>query len=571
MKKLIDDPIAVVDDMIAGLVSSDRRLASIKDHKVVFRRDYAELNKAGKVAVISGGGAGHEPAHAGYVGMGMLTAAVIGPVFTSPSVDAVLAAIRLVSAEAGVLLVVKNYTGDRFNFGLAAEIARAEGIAVEIVVVGDDVALNDDGGRVGRRGIAGTIFVHKIAGAAAEAGLALAEVKAEAEAASSDVFSMGLGLTSCIVPAAGKPGFTLGDDEVEYGLGIHGENGVRRDRIRPAGEMIAGLLDRIVDQAGLMRGDRVALMVNNLGGSAALELDIVAKHALDGLAAREIVVATAHIGTFLTALEMAGCSLSLFRVDDGKLARLLAPTDALAWKAPSIPASPLFVSAPADPVAEARPKGATWPSPAQRLRFAACIRAVAGTLREHEEELTRLDSVVGDGDIGISLARGALAVEDAMATLDLDHPAAALYQISALLRRVLGGSSGPLYAVFVLRAAASLAEAEDISTVASWAASLRAGCDGMIALGKGQEGDRTMLDALLPAANALEASSAETPEQAAYATSNAGARGAQDTKDMLPKLGRSSYIGERVLGHLDPGAFAVALWLKAISTTLSLR
>ena len=570
MKKLINDPLKVVDEMVEGLVWADRRLSRIDGHNVIVRCDHATLAAANKVALISGGGAGHEPAHAGYVGEGMLTAAVIGEVFTSPSVDAVLAAIRTVAGPAGVLLIVKNYTGDRLNFGLAAELARAAGVRVEMVIVGDDVALDNDSS-VGRRGIAGTVFVHKIAGAAAQAGLSLAEVAKETQAAIDGVFSMGLGLGACIVPAAGKPGFELGDNEVEYGLGIHGERGARRGPVAAADEMLDALIDRLLQRSGVAGGERVALLVNNLGGSSVQEMDVVARHALMRLAASKIDVAAALTGTFLTALEMPGCSLSLMRLDDARLARLLAPTQASAWAQPTRPAvAPVAIAAPAEEhVVAAAGSGPAWQDPSQSEGFVRCIAAVVDALQQAEAELTALDSVVGDGDIGLSLSRGARAVGAALPNLDTMHPATSLHEIAGILRRVLGGTSGPLYAVFVLRAAGILAQSDNVSSQA-WSRAFRAGVEGVQDLGGGRAGDRTMLDAMIPAAEALEAAVArgDVPTQAMRAAIAAASDGAEATRQMTPKLGRSSYLGERARGHADPGAFAVAVWLKAIGAAL---
>ncbi|MET0256042.1 MAG: dihydroxyacetone kinase subunit DhaL [Luteibacter sp.] len=569
MKKLINDPLKVVDEMIDGLVLGDDRLARIEGRNVVLRADHAAHAAAGRVALISGGGAGHEPAHAGYVGAGMLTAAVVGEVFTSPSVDAVLAAIHAVAGPAGVLLIVKNYTGDRLNFGLAAELARAEGIAVEMVIVADDVALDVDNA-VGARGIAGTVLVHKLAGAAAEAGLDLAQVRGEAQAGIDALVSMGLGLGSCTVPAAGKPGFALGDAEVEYGLGIHGERGAERGPIAPVDTMLDRLIDRLLQRGGIGAGDRVALLVNNLGGSAVQELDIVARHALTRLAGADVEVPALLVGTYLTALEMPGCSLSLLKLDAGRLERLHATTAAPAWNPPSRPTRKPSVVAIADASQAGSATGPAWSGKEQGQRFVASLRAIVVALEAAEDELTALDSVVGDGDIGLSLARGARAVDEALPGLDGEHPAAALQTLAGILRRVLGGTSGPLYAVFVLRAATTLAEARDAGDARAWAAAFRAGCEAVQTLGGGKAGDRTMLDAMLPAADAIDAAVARGAgaRDIALAAAAAADAGVEATKAMRPRLGRSAYLGERTQGHADPGAFAVALWLKAIGSAL---
>ncbi len=297
MKMLINRPEAVVPELLQGLVALHPRLRLLADHPVIVRAG-AEAIRDRQVALISGGGSGHEPAHAGYVGPGMLSAAVAGDVFTSPTPDTVLAAIRAVAGPPGAVLIVKNYTGDRLNFGLAAELARAEGIAVEVVVVADDVALPASEHTAGPRGLAGTVLVHKIAGAAAEAGAPLAQVAAEARATAAAVGTMGVALSACTVPAAGKPGFILGENEVELGLGIHGEPGVRRAPLESADTLADRLLGAILDRFPA-RPARVALLVNGLGGTTAMELAIVARHALAHLSGLGITVERAFAGTFL--------------------------------------------------------------------------------------------------------------------------------------------------------------------------------------------------------------------------------------------------------------------------------
>ena len=328
MRKLINDPRRVVREALEGLVDLNPSLALLETEDVIVRADLPRP-QARQVAVLSGGGSGHEPAHAGYVGAGMLSAAIAGDVFTSPSVDVVLAAIRAVSGPAGAVLIVKN-TGDRLNFGLAAEMASAEGIPTKIVIVADDVALHDTVEPSHRRGIAGTVLVHKVAGAAAAAGLALDDVVAEASAAAAGLGTMGVALGPCTVPAAGKPGFSLDDGEMGLGLGIHGEQGVRRVRLEAADKVVDTIVETLLAQTHLP-DRRVALLVNGLGGTPPMELSIVARHALAVLRARGFGVGRAWCGNFMTALEMPGCSLSILAVDDARLRRLDAPATAPAW------------------------------------------------------------------------------------------------------------------------------------------------------------------------------------------------------------------------------------------------
>ena len=558
MKKLIDDPRAVVADLVAGLVATRPDLRQVPGHHVVVRADADFLARRDeRVALISGGGSGHEPAHAGYVGRGMLSAAVLGDVFTSPSPDAVLAAIEATAGRAGAVLLVKNYTGDRLNFGLAAELARQVGIAVEVVVVADDVALlelDHAGETAGPRGLAGTVLVHKVAGAAAEAGLSLAEVAAEARAAADAVATMGVALAPCTVPAAGRPGFDLGPDEVELGLGIHGEPGVRRIPIEPADALVGRLLDSILRRLSGTT-ERLALMVNGLGGTPPIELAIVARDALAQLGKRGHAVERTYVGTFLSALEMSGVSLSLLRVDDDRLARLDAATDAPAW--PNAPArSAVTPATEAEPEAEPTPLPGPPTTEAGR-RLAAALERAARVLIEQADHLTALDQMVGDGDLGISLRRGAEAVQAALPSWPVDDPGATLFALGRLLQRVLGGTSGPLYAILAVRAAAVLRDAPT-----AWPEALAAGVAGVTDLGGAHAGDRTMLDALIPAAQALTGG---RPLGAAVEAAEAGARA---TAEMTPRKGRSSYLGGRAVGHPDPGAVAVALWLRAVADGL---
>ncbi|MCP3136229.1 dihydroxyacetone kinase family protein [Pyxidicoccus xibeiensis] len=566
MKKLVNAPRAVVREMLEGLVALAPGQALLEEETVVVRADTpADLHQR-KVAVISGGGSGHEPAHAGYVGEGMLSAAVAGDVFTSPSADAVLTAIRAVSGPAGALLVVKNYTGDRLNFGLAAELARAEGIPVEVVVVADDVALHDTVEPARRRGIAGTVLVHKVAGAVAASGASLAEVAREAAAAASELGTMGVALGPCTVPAAGRPGFTLGEDEIELGLGIHGEQGVRRVPLRSADALVDTLLTTILEDRSIGAGDRVALLVNGLGGTPPMELAIVARRALAVLRQGGVRVERAWSGTLLSALEMPGCSLSLLKVDDARLARLDLATTAPAWPGAGRVAperTPRHLpDTPRAPLAE----GEQLPG-MERVRRAAL--AVADAFDAEEARLTTLDSAAGDGDLGLSLARGAAAVR-ALPESSWATPSRALTAIGNALRKAIGGSSGPFYATALLRAARRLAEVEGMPAASVWAGAFSAGVDAVSELGGARPGDRTMLDALRPAADtfARELEAGKPPADAWAAAVREGERGAEATTHMQPRLGRASYLGARAVGVPDAGAVAVVVWLKALAASL---
>lgn len=563
MKKLINSPTTVVRELLEGLVSLDPGLALLAEEQVILRQPLAAASNR-PVAVISGGGSGHEPAHAGYVGEGMLTAAVAGDVFTSPSVDAVLAAIRAAAGPAGALLVVKNYTGDRLNFGLAAELARSEGIPVETVLVADDAALRHTVALDKRRGIAGTVLIHKLAGAAAAAGRSLAEVAALARAASADLRSMGVALGACTVPAVGHPGFQLADDEVEWGLGIHGEQGVERGPRLGADATVARLLDTLIEDGGYAAGTRLALLVNGLGATPPLELALVARAALSQLRQRGLVVERAWTGTFLSALDMPGCSLSLLPVDEARLAPLDAPTQARAWPGDGrVPTAPTLLPAP-QAAAETTP-GKPGPL-SERLQAAA--GAVITSLLANEARLTDLDSRAGDGDLGSSLARGAEAMR-ALPASAWYTPASALAATGQALRRAIGGSSGPFYACALVRAA-QLLDGVERPTLAQWAEAFDGGVQALAELGGAQPGQRTMLDALRPAADALLAGAQAdaSPPQAFAGALEAARRGAEATAEMVPAQGRASYLGERTRGIPDGGAVAVVCWLEALKPVI---
>ncbi|WP_287770848.1 dihydroxyacetone kinase subunit DhaK [Megasphaera sp.] len=328
MKKILNDVDSVEAEMIQGLVKSAPKMLRKLDYGTIVVR---ANKKEGKVALVSGGGSGHEPAHAGYVGAGMLDGAVAGTVFTSPTPDQVLEGIKEVATEQGVLCIVKNYTGDIMNFEMAVEMAADEGIKADYVVVNDDVAVRDSLYTTGRRGVAGTVFVHKLAGAKAEQGASLADVKGVAEKVVANVRSMGMAIEPCTVPAAGKPGFELADDEMEIGIGIHGEPGTHREKLRPANEIAKMLIDEILSDLDY-KGRDVVVMVNGMGGTPLMELYIVNNFVQDYLKEQGVHVYDTMVGNYMTSIEMAGFSLTLLRLDDDMKALYDAPADTLAWK-----------------------------------------------------------------------------------------------------------------------------------------------------------------------------------------------------------------------------------------------
>lgn len=325
MKKIMNTPEGFVSDMLYGILRANDQLALDAENMVIYRKDASE-----KVGLVSGGGTGHEPAHAGYVGKGMLDAAVSGNVFASPSAERVLAGITHADHGKGVLLIIKNYSGDIMNFQMAQELAELEDIESDYVVVKDDVAVPDSTYSTGRRGIAGTVLVHKIAGAKAETGASLADVKAVAEKVIANVRSMGMAMSPCILPGVGKPGFQLGENEMEVGMGIHGEPGVARAQIQSAKEIAGVLLDKILEDYDYSNSE-VALMVNGLGGTPLSELYILNGEVSRLLDEKGIKIHRTFVGNYMTSLEMSGCSLTLLKLDDELKELLDAPSDAPAF------------------------------------------------------------------------------------------------------------------------------------------------------------------------------------------------------------------------------------------------
>lgn len=520
------------------------RLDGYPHVKVVVR---ATLDPS-KVAVVSGGGSGHEPAHAGFVGRGMLSAAVCGEVFASPSVEAVLAAILAVTGEAGCLLIVKNYTGDRLNFGLAAERARALGKRVETVLVADDVAIP---GAAQPRGVAGTLFVHKIAGALAERGGSLDEVAAEARAVAAETWSLGVSLEGCSIPGAPATE-RLAADEGELGLGIHGEPGVEKIALQSVRSLVALMSARL--QAALPSNDpeaRYAALINDLGAVPPIEMALVANELLGSPLAGQLdlVVGPAPV---MTSLDMNGFSLSLLRLDlDARRhAALVEPCEPLAWPGAVAPRPLELRALPQAP----RTRAPASTSPVhERVLAALIVRAIA-----LQPELDALDAEIGDGDTGTTFACGARAVRERFADLPFADPSALLDELGVVLGEAMGGSLGVLLAI------GCVASGEALGRGRGWVAALREGATRIAEHGGARIGDRTLLDALLPGLDTLLATGSLVDASAA---AHAGAR-ATASLDRA-RAGRAAYLSSHsLIGVPDPGAMAIAGLFAAASDAL---
>ncbi len=541
MRTFFNDRADIVTEAIDGLIATSGgklvRFARDSHARVVLRADWDKK----QVAIVSGGGSGHEPAHAGLVGKGLLTAAVCGDVFASPSVDAVLAAIVAVTGPAGCLLVVKNYTGDRLNFGLAAERAKALGLKVEMVIVADDVALPD---ARQPRGVAGTVFIHRIAGYMSEAGATLAAIAEAAEAAKSEIFSFGAARDTCTVP--GNPKHErIGADQVEIGLGIHGEAGVELTSVKTS----RGLVQRLAHalQAKTKPGTRYAALFNDLGGLSGIECAVLVNDLLQTPLAAQIGL-IAGPAQVMTALDMPGFSISMLELTPEREAILAAPVEAAAFPAFRPVATPSTVAAPETATSEVF-------APSSDPVVRSMLETIIAASLAMETEINILDAKVGDGDTGSTLAGAARSVRDVLDALPLADGAELLASLGDLKRRSMGGSSGVLLAIMLARAAEAYREGE------GWVRSLAAGVDAMQTYGGAATGDRTMLDALVPALTALQSGAslddaAKAARQGANATALMSRAGA----------GRSSYLDARSLSGInDPGAEAVARIFEALA------
>lgn len=585
MKKIINTPELVEQQMIDGLIKAyPDQLTRLEDEFVILRKQ----KKIGKVALISGGGSGHEPAHGGYVGYGMLDGAVAGPVFTSPSVDPIFKGIKAVDGGAGVLMVIKNYTGDVMNFELAGDQAsEEEGIQVAKVIVCDDVAVENSTWTTGRRGVAGTVFVHKIAGALAETGASLDAVQKMGQRVADNVRTMGMAIKPCTVPAAGVPGFQLEEDEIEIGIGIHGEPGVKKGSWEPADQVTDQILEKILADIDYS-GSEVAVMVNGCGGTPIMELYIVNNHVNDVLKEKGIKVYRTYVGNYMTSLEMEGFSVSLLKLDEEMKALLDAPSDAPAFvqKGAAPAASDTGVNADAavslkktedsssasnkketveeETVAEANEDSDGIDAPA----LLNVITAIAEAIEKDKLYLTELDNVIGDGDHGINMARGFQAVMAQMEKLRTMSCGDILTETGKILMKTVGGSSGPLYGTAFRKSGTCLKGKTRVS-LADLIQMLEVSMEAIMKLGKSTEGEKTMLDAMGPALRALKESGADPTNQIAVkAALESAVKAAEDgiayTKTIIATKGRASYLGERSIGHEDPGAVSFTLILKTI-------
>lgn len=591
MKKIMNTPETFVYDMCHGLAAAHPELEFVEKYKVVKKKDIND----NKVSLISGGGSGHEPAHAGFVGKGMLDAAVCGDVFASPSQVQVYNAIKACATDKGVLLIVKNYSGDCMNFNNAMSDAQDDGIKVDAVYVNDDIAVKDSLYTVGRRGVAGTVLVHKCAGAAAEQGKSLEEVKAVANKVIDNVRSFGFAFTSCTVPAAGHPTFDIGDDEMEFGVGIHGEPGRFREKIDySTGTFCDDLSRRIVtdleEDLALKSGEEVVLLINGFGGTPLQELYILNNSVTKALAKDGVKIHKTIVGNFMTSIDMAGASISVLRVDSELKALVDYPvnTPALTWGAAMSEQAQAALEAVQAigralgyaPVAEehhaAKKKVAAKeteeiavyevegkPEVTETINTAAFVQIVdkmADVIIENEVPFCEADKM-GDGDFGMSIAKGFKQLKADWATRKKGDIGQFLVSCSEIIKEYCGGASGPIWGSAFKYAGKSMLGKKEVSLadVALLFTEANRGVyeTGKKSFGKGAEiGDKTLVDALKPCAMALTKAAEEgkSLREGLALGAKAAHEGAEATKTHVATLGRAGTVGERSIGYPDAGA-----------------
>ncbi|MGG0456436.1 dihydroxyacetone kinase subunit DhaK [Bacillus mycoides] len=582
MKKIINKPETLVMEMCNGMVMAHPELELLKKYKVIKKK---EMNE-NKVTLISGGGSGHEPAHAGLVGKGMLDAAVCGDVFASPSQIQVYQAIKETASKKGTLLIIKNYSGDIMNFKNGAHLATEDGIEVDYVKVDDDIAVEDSLYTVGRRGVAGVIFVHKIAGAAAEAGMDLGAVKAVAEKAAANVRTIGLALTSCTVPASGSPTFTLAEDEMEYGVGIHGEPGIKREKTLSADELANRMTNDLVKDLGVKDGEEIALLVNGFGGTPLQELYLFNNAVTRELAARNIKINRVFVGNYMTSIDMAGMSLTVMKLDDELKTLLSKECNTPAFKVDGPVESVEYVNV-LEGVEEkevsfeletAEEHAVMKDNVITLNNMVYLVDKMSDIIIKNEVPFCELDTHAGDGDFGMSVAKGFKQLKREWHSIVEQENVTIgsfLDGCSMIIMEHCGGASGPIWGG-AFRAASKAAGEKRELTAKEFAEMLQAALQGIQSIGERSfgrgavVGDKTLVDALAPCVDSwLDSASNEVDVKTAFEKgAEAAVKGAEYTKEIVARMGRAGTVGERSLGYPDAGAHALGVIFTEIAGSL---
>lgn len=569
-KRLLNAPEDIVTEAIAGMVAAHPDMLRVEGAtgRAVVSVDGPRM---GKVGIVIGGGSGHEPAFAGYVGRGLADAAAVGNVFASPGPEQIMDAARAVEGGAGVLFLYGNYTGDVMNFDMAAEECEGAGIPARSLAVTDDVASAPADRAQERRGIAGDFFVFKIAGAAAEQGRDLDGVLAAAQAANAATRSMGVALTACSMPQTGKPNFQIGPTDMEIGMGIHGEPGMRSGPVETADAVADELLAPIIVDLGLKKGDRVAVLVNGLGATGLLELYVLNRRLAEALDAGGISVHRTWVGEYCTSLDMAGASITLLRLDDAlqELLDLPCRTPALtvAGPLPEITGRLQPGRARAEKARETRIDRSTLATdgPVTPAIFRDMMRAAADAIADKRDWLSELDGVIGDGDHGITMDIGWTAVRKVLDDSPEDETITETSQrMSKAFLDAVGASSGPLYASAFRMAGEAVSDRLnlDAGAMTAWLTGMR---DGILSRGGATLGDKTMIDAWIPATEAAQTALANGGDvNACLSAAAEGARQGRDhTATIESRRGRSAKLGKRSVGHVDPGAASAHVLMEA--------
>lgn len=583
MKKIMNDPQTVVAEMCNGMVLAHPELEMLPKYRVLKKKNVNE----NKVSLISGGGSGHEPAHAGYIGNGMLDAAVLGDVFASPSQIQVYKAIQATASKKGTLLIIKNYSGDMMNFKNAAYLAQEDGIEVDYVKVDDDIAVQDSLYTVGRRGVAGTVLVHKIAGAAAQEGCSLQEVKKAAQEAIENVKSIGFALSSCTVPAKGTPTFEIAQNELEYGVGIHGEPGIRREELTNASALAQRAVSSLIKELALSGGEEVTLMVNGFGATPLMELYLLNDAVRRVLHQKGVKVYRTFVGNYMTSIDMMGASVTLMKMSDRLKTLLDSECDAPAFcvRGAVSPVEYVDRSAQSEESKLVEYKITTPKSYAvlkdnviSLENIIYIVDKMSECIIENEVPFCELDSVAGDGDFGMSVAKGFRQLKREWDDILKDHTTSIgdfLNACSMVIMEYCGGASGPIWGS-AFRAAAKNAGSKQTLTLAEFAEMMQATVVGVQTTGERSfgrgavVGDKTLIDALAPCADMWTNSAKEGigAKEAFQRGAKAAVDGAKATEQIVARMGRAGTVGERSLGYPDAGAYALGLIFTEIANSL---
>ncbi len=581
MKKIMNSAETLVREMCNGMVMAHPELEFLNKYKVVKKKDINE----DKVTLISGGGSGHEPAHAGFIGKGMLDVAVCGDVFASPSQIQIYQAIKASKSNKGTLLIIKNYSGDMMNFKNAAHLATEDGIKVDYIKVDDDIAVEDSLYTVGRRGVAGTVLVHKIAGAAAERGNSLEEVKRIAEKAASSVKSIGFAFTSCTVPAKGTPTFELGEDEMEYGVGIHGEPGIRREKIATADELAERMVNQLINELDY-KDEELVVLVNGFGATPLQELYLLNNSVFRELHKRGIKVCKNFVGNYMTSIDMAGASLSIMKLDDELKELMKDECDTPAFKV----SNHMDINEYGEVVIEEKEIPVSYKVETcesfkeikdEKISLENMIYILdkmSEVIIDNEVPFCELDSHAGDGDFGMSVAKGfRILKREWKDILEIENLNISefLNSCSLVIMEHCGGASGPIWGS-AFRAASKKVINKDELTVKDFAEMMQEAVLGIQktgerSFGRGAVvGDKTLIDALVPCADSWTNSAEEglSFKEAFKNGAEAAVLGAKKTEEIVARMGRAGTVGERSIGYPDAGAYGLGVIFTEISNDI---